>query len=75
MNLENMTTNELAEKLPNNLHLARNENAPEHDRWRVWNSHTEKYCEPGAATVRDLLIATLERLDKQYRAWTGSSSL
>ena len=70
-----MTTDQLAEKLPNNLHLARNDNAPEFDRWRVYNIATEKYAEPGAETVRDLLINTLTRLEEQHRAWTGSSNL
>lgn len=66
-----MTTDELLEKLPNNLHLARNDNAPEHDRWRIYNWHTKKYVEPGAATAHQLLVETINRLEGQRRAWLG----
>lgn len=72
VNFKEMTTDQLAEELPNNLHLARNDNAPDFDRWRIYNSHTEKYCDPGAPTVRDLLISTLTRLEETKRAWIGS---
>lgn len=66
-----ISTDELLERLPNNLHLARNDNAPEHDRWRIYNSHTEKYVEPGFPNARDLMLYTIDRLDTQFRDWTG----
>ena len=57
-----MTTDDLLEQLPDHLQLARNSNAPEHDRWRIWNRATGQVIAPGFATARDLLIATLKRL-------------
>lgn len=66
---EEMTTDELLEQLPNNLHVARNDNAPEYDRWRIYNSHTEKYVEPGFPTARELMIHTCRRLEEQYHFW------
>lgn len=50
------TTDELLETLPNHLHLARNDKADVSDRWRVYNTHTQKYIEPGASTARELLV-------------------
>jgi len=65
-----MTTDELLELLPNNLHVARNDNAPEHDRWRIYNSATHQYVEPGFSTARELMIHTCRRLDEARRSWT-----
>jgi len=50
------TTDELLEKLPDHLHLARNKNADVIDRWRVYNSCTKKYVGFGASTARELLV-------------------
>lgn len=71
-NFNDMTTDELLEELPNNLHLARNGNAREDDRWRIFNSHTGQYVEPGYATARELLVRTCNRLDEQFRSWTSN---
>lgn len=71
MQYEEMTTDALLEKLPNNLHLARNDNAPDHDRWRIYNSATQKYAEPGAPTAREMMIIAFKRLDDQVKKWTG----
>lgn len=68
---DDMTTDELLEQLPNNLHIARNDNAPEHDRWRIYNTATEKYVEPGFPNARELMIYTCRRLEEQYRSWVG----
>ncbi len=68
---KDMTTNELLEHLPDNLHLARNGDAPEHDRWRIYNSHTKEYQEPGFPTARDLMVYTCLRLEAHLRSWTG----
>lgn len=65
------TTDELLDELPSNLHLARNENAPEHDRWRVYNMATGKYPAPGYATARECLIGTLTTIAEQRKAWIG----
>ena len=69
--LEEKTTDELLELLPSNLHLARNENAPDHDKWRIYNSATKKYIEPGKATARELMLYTAVRMGKITREWTG----
>lgn len=71
MRYENMTTDDLLERLPNNLHLARNDNAPDHDRWRIYNSATQKYTEPGAPNAREVMIIAFNRLDAQIKKWTG----
>ncbi|MCP4393972.1 MAG: hypothetical protein GY804_06880 [Alphaproteobacteria bacterium] len=43
---------DIFESLPNNLHLARNSNAPKSDRWRIYNTANEKYIEStGAETA------------------------
>ena len=63
---EVMSTDELLEQLPANLHIARNENAPEHDRWRVYNSATSKYITPGYSTAHALLVGTLTNIDQRF---------
>ena len=69
---DDMTTDELLEQLPNNLHVARNDNAPERDRWRIYNSHTQKYVEPGFQTARELMIHTCTRIEEERRSWTAA---
>ena len=66
---ENMPIEELLENLPNHLHLARNDNAPDHDRWRIYNSATKEYTEPGFPTVRDLLVYTYNRIEESRQQW------
>lgn len=66
---EKMDTDAILELLPSNLHLCRNENAPEHDRWRVFNSFTKKYISPGAPTARLLMVATMSKIDEQRAKW------
>ena len=68
---DDFTTDELLDCLPNHLHLARNSNAPDHDRWRIYSDATKKYIEPGMKTARELLVYTLERNDKQMKEWAG----
>ena len=74
MNLEKMTTDELLELLPDNLHLSKNSNAPSHDRWRIYNSFTGKNPKPGFARPRRLLVYTLTRLERQRKEWMGIST-
>lgn len=69
MEFEKMTLDDLLENLPNNLHIAKNDNAPEHDRWRIYNCFTQKYIEPGFSNVRDLLIYICKRLEEQRIDW------
>lgn len=62
---EYLSTAELLEALPQHLHVARNDNAEHHDRWRIYNMASNKYIDPGQATVRSLLVSTLQRIDSQ----------
>ena len=71
-NYNEMATDELLELMPDNLHLAKNSNAPEHDRWRVFNSHTKKYVEPGFSTAKELMIHALTRIDEQRKEWMST---
>lgn len=63
MKYEGLTTDELLDKLPCHLHLARNTNADPVDRWRLYNIASDQYVEPGKPTARELLIYVLNRLD------------
>jgi len=69
MKYSDMGTDELLELLPNNLHLARNSNASDTDRWRMYNMASKKYPSPGFKSARDLLIYTLDRIDKSMLEW------
>jgi len=68
---EQKSTDDLLELLPSNLHLARNENAAAHDRWRIYNAFTQKYTEPGADTARNILVFVLSKIESQMAEWTG----
>lgn len=63
MEYEDLTTDQLLEVLPQHLHVARNDNAESHDRWRIYNMASKKYLEPGSHNVRQLLISTLKHID------------
>jgi hypothetical protein len=67
--LDDYSTDDLLERLPSNLHLARNENAPEHDRWRMYNSATDEYITPGHSTARAAMIHLITRQEKERRDW------
>lgn len=69
MNYDDKTTDELLELIPNNLHLARNSDAPDRDRFRMFNSANGKYIEPGAKTGRRAIIKMLEKIDIQRKEW------
>lgn len=68
-----MTTDALLDLIPNHLHLARNSNAPDHDRFRFYSTATKQYLEPGKPTAREATIALLELIEKQRREWTQNS--
>lgn len=63
MEYEDLTTDQLLEALPQHLHVARNDNAEPHDRWRIYNTASEKYLEPGSNNVRQLIVATLKQIN------------
>jgi len=67
--LDDYSTDDLLERLPSNLHLARNANAPEHDRWRIYNSATAEYIAPGHSTARSAMIHLITRHEKERREW------
>ena len=66
-----MTTDQLLEKLPDNLMLMKNENADDNDRWRIHNAFTKNSVKPGFPTAKDLLIHTLNKIEEQAKSWTG----
>ena len=59
--LDDYATDDLLERLPSHLHLARNGIAPEHDRWRLYNCASGEYIAPGYSTAREVLIAYITR--------------
>ena len=64
-----MKTDELLELLPDNLHIARNSNAPNFDKYRLYNTTTKKYTKIGRESVRELLILTYDEIEKQRQEW------
>ena len=46
----------------------RNDNAAQHDRWRIYNSHSRKYIQPGHPSARELLLYTLNELDSGIKS-------
>ena len=77
--MENDTTSlsleEMLEKLPNNLMLTRNSDAPEHDRWRLTNSLTKETLKiTGAPTAGECMRNYLLHEEAVRREWIGRSS-
>jgi hypothetical protein len=64
-----LSTDELSELLPNNLHPARNGYAREDDRWRMLNSGSNKYSNTGFSSLKKLLIFTLEEQESALNSW------
>ena len=61
---------ELLEELPNNLHLARDSNAPRHDKYRMYNKATGKYLEStGSDTAKGFIIYMIEEQNKSLEQW------
>ncbi len=62
----------ILEKLPDNLHLARNSNAPENDRWRLYNSSNHRYLETtGASSPIECVEKYLAIEAKELRSWVS----
>lgn len=61
---ENLTTEELLEKLPDHLFLTQNSNAEENDRWRIFNRATDEYIHMNASTAREALINLYKKMDE-----------
>lgn len=58
------------DKLPNHLHLARNENAPEYDRFRLYSVVNKNYLEQTAApTAEDCMKKYIEWMNEEKRKW------
>lgn len=66
--ISELTIEELLESLPNHLHLARNDSAPDHDRWRVFNRISGRYIETGCGTAREVL-ELLEQNRRKSESW------
>jgi hypothetical protein len=66
-----MSTDELSELLPNNLHPARTEYGNINDRWRMFNTGSKTYSNTGASSLRNLLISTLEEQEAIAKAWVS----
>ncbi len=63
---------DIFEALPNHLHLARNSNAAEHDRWRMYNSSNGKYLnETGAKTAEECMKKYIEIEKKEREEWVN----
>ena len=63
---------DIFERLPNNLHLSRNSNAPEFDRWRLYNTANNKYLEKtGATTALECIQRYIAIEDKQRKEWVN----
>ena len=65
---------ELFEKLPDNLMLARNSNAPEFDRWRIHNYTSNETLEKtGSHTATQCVQKYTELEEIQRKKWVGES--
>ena len=63
----------LLDRLPNHLHLARNSNAPEFDRWRLYSSVTHEYFEKfSGATPDEVMQKYVDWEEAERKAWVGA---
>ena len=60
---------EMLGRLPQLLLVARNDHAPNDDRWRIYNTAKKEYVKPGFPTVRELLTHALSEIDRERREW------
>jgi hypothetical protein len=64
-----LSTDELSELLPNNVQPARRDYAPENDRWRMFSTGSNTYCDTGASSFRNLLIMFLDAEEEARQNW------
>ena len=63
---------DIFERLPNHLMLARNSNAPEFDRWRLYSLTNKKYLEEtGAETAFECMQKYIAIENKQREEWVN----
>jgi len=63
----------LLDRLPNHLHLSRNSNAPEFDRWRLYSSVTHEYFEKfSGATPDEVMQKYVDWEEAERKAWVGA---
>lgn len=63
----------LLDRLPNHLHLVRNSNAPEHDRFRLYSSVTHEYFEKFSGSSPDEVMQKyIEWEEAERKAWVGA---
>lgn len=62
--------NSIFDRLPDNLHLARNKSAPDFDRWRIYNHANDQYIkDSGAKTIEECMLKHLAYEQKQRDEW------
>jgi len=58
------------DKLPDHLHLARNSNAPEFDRWRLYSIVTKEYIEEsGASSAEECMEKYIQQENIERERW------
>lgn len=67
--LDELPVEELLCHLPPMLFIARNPNAPAHDRYRLYREISATFLEPGAPSVRELLAHHLAEAEKARLSW------
>ena len=68
---KNLTTDELLDALPDNLMPMKNSNAPDFDRWRIYNYVTKKVVEGGHETAHKLLVNCLSEIEELRNKWVN----
>ena len=64
---------DIFERLPDHLHLSRNANAPDYDRWRLYSSVTKEYLSSTSArTAEECMVKYIEIEDAEKAAWKQS---
>lgn len=60
----------LFDRLPNHLHLVRNSNAPEYDRYRLYNIATEEYTKDfSGKDPEEVMTKYIEWEDQERKNW------
>jgi hypothetical protein len=65
--------NQLLEKMPSHLFLSRNEYAPKHDTWRLYNKTTDKTLKyTGSETAYECIEKYLVQEEIDRKAWANT---
>ena len=72
-NVKSSTQDSLLERLPNHLYLARNDNAPDFDRWRLYSTVTHTTYEKFSGhTPEEVMKKYIEFEDNERNKWVNS---